>query len=142
LTVSLSVYPFVRSPEGKMVDLWPDGVGSGRTLAGFEALRAEFYGSEPVVQLGCTMLAGLRDHDVFAAGDELDVLDREVAMILDKLGELVSQLTFARAARGRVVMEDGIALPSWPDYLAERLRNIAAAIATARQHPGGEVVIW
>lgn len=125
-----------------MVDLWPDRAGSGRTLAGFEALRAEFYGSEPVVQLGCTLLAGLRDHDVVAEGDELDALDREVALLLAKLPELVPQLTFERAARGRVLTTDGLAEPAWPEYLALRLHNIAAAIATAKLHPGGSVVIW
>jgi len=120
--MSLVVYPYIRDREGKPVDLWPGEAGTGRTLAGFEALRKEFYGSEEVARVGCRLLNSLKEGDIFAEKEDLDVLQQEVETVLAKLDEIVPRLDLKTPA----------------DYISERLHNIAEAIKTAKQHPSGK----
>jgi len=135
--MSLTVYPYIRDSEGKIIDLWPGETGAGRTLAGFEALRKEFYGSDAVAQLGCRLLSSLKDGDINAESDDLIVLRQEVETVLSKLREILPRLDLKRSEQGRVISVTGASRPEWEEYLSERLQNILEAIKTAQQHPNG-----
>ncbi|HEV7710695.1 MAG TPA: hypothetical protein VGP16_21060 [Asanoa sp.] len=119
--MSLLVHAYVRGPAGEMVFL--DGP-PGSDLAGPESARTGIYGASCVVALGARMLPMLATEDVYAeTAAELDALDADCKLLLDNLG-------YVSASVGRS-----------PDFVEERLRNIAAAVERARS-AGGAVVIW
>ncbi|MEV0716440.1 hypothetical protein [Asanoa sp. NPDC050611] len=119
--MSLLVHAYVRGPAGEMVFL--DGP-AGSDLAGPTTARTGIYGAPCVVALGARMLPMLATQDVYAeTAAELDALDADCRLLLDNIG-------YVSASVGRD-----------PDFVAQRLRNIAGAIKRARK-AGGAVVIW
>ncbi|GIF77955.1 hypothetical protein [Asanoa siamensis] len=119
--MSLLVHAYVRGPAGEMLFL--DGP-AGSDLAGPSTARTGIYGAPCVVALGARMLPMLATQDVYAeTAAELDALDADCALLL-------ANLDYVAASVGRD-----------PDFVARRLRNIAAAITRARK-AGGAVVIW
>jgi hypothetical protein len=119
--MSLLVHAYVRGPAGEMVFL--DGP-AGSDLAGPSTARTGIYGAACVVALGARMLPMLATQNVYAeTAAELDALDADCALLLD-------HLDYVAASVGRD-----------PEFVAQRVRNIAAAIKRARK-AGGAVVIW
>ncbi|MEV4624394.1 hypothetical protein AB0J74_37515 [Asanoa sp. NPDC049573] len=119
--MSLLVHAYVRGPAGEMVFL--DGP-PGSDLAGPTTARTGIYGAACVVALGARMLPLLATEDVYAeTAAELDALDADCALLLDNLA-------YVSTSVGRS-----------PDFIEQRVRNIALAIARARSR-GGAVVIW
>ncbi|MFY0532165.1 hypothetical protein [Nannocystis pusilla] len=89
-------------------------------LAGPERWRSKVYGSDTARALGLTLLPTLISQDIYAEGDELDVLEREVEVLLGNTGR-------------------------WPalglDELRFHLLNIIEAIRLARTDAHGGVYI-
>lgn len=81
--VTLSVYAKEKLPDGTTVELVP--TEPHNELAGFESTRWSFYGSEYTRSLGLVLLPTLAHANIHASGDELDVLEREVRILLDHL---------------------------------------------------------
>jgi hypothetical protein len=103
-------------------------------LAGFESWRHEVYGSPLAVELGLTLLPTLREQDIHAEGDELDLLERE-ALLLHEHAERL-----AAAIGMHIASPAGIRVAS-PAEVAEsiryRLGNVLEAVALAREASGG-----
>ena len=119
--MSLLVHTYTRGPAGEMV--FADGP-PGTEVVGPSSARAGIYGSACVVALGARMLPSLLAGDVYAeTAAELDALEADCRLILDNLTHVATSV-------GRD-----------PDFIADRIGNIAAAIARARVANGG-VVIW
>lgn len=112
------VIAFVRTPEGGEQEL--PVAPSRNDLAGFESWRRQVYGSPAAQALGLALLPLLASQEVYAEGEQLDLLEREVWVML------------ANTAL-------------WPDIDAEGLRfrllNILEAIRVARETPGAGVYI-
>jgi len=83
IAVTLSVYARKMLPDGTMVDLAP--TEPYNELAGFESTRLSFYGSAYVRSMGLVLLPKLAHANIHVSGDELELLEREVRILLDKL---------------------------------------------------------
>lgn len=120
--MTLSISAYYRDKE-KTVQLL-DQLGAPETLAGFESYRDDFYGSEVLQSYGCKILPKLAEGDIYAEGPELDILEREVRMLLDKLPALTAAL--------------GASDKEAQDHYGFRLNNILKAVEKARKHPSGQ----
>jgi len=100
-----------RLANGEWIDLdIPCPSGGEPTLAGFEATRFNFYGSDKAKRLGLTILPQLARGNICAEGtDELYALRAEVQILFDSLD------------------------PS-DDYWPFRLGNILMTIETANKY--------
>jgi hypothetical protein len=119
MTLSVSVY---YRDEKENVQMVRDD-DAYLLLAGFEKYRKEFYGSEAVKSFGCKYLPTLAARDIFAEGVDLDVLEKEVRILLGN----IPALTAALGQPG----EDA------EEHYRFRLNNIKKAIRLARKHPSG-----
>ena len=81
------------------------------------------YGSPVTRSLGLTLLPSLSEQDIYAEGDDLDVLGREIETLIQNIALLAPD------------QED-----QWESVLL-RFRNIANAVAEAKSL-NGTVVIW
>ena len=105
--MTLSVSAFYREQDGSRVDLPLQS-----DLAGFERMRADFYGSHQAQKLGLKLLPTLKDTAVLqVCGSELSAILSEVVAIWESL-------------------------PSGHDgeYWRFRLNNIKMAIRLASEH--------
>jgi len=119
--MSLLVNVYLRDDQGRMD--FRDGP-PGSDLAGFERLRTDLYGSPSVIALGARLLPKLDSDDLYVeTPDELDQLERECALIVAGLAQVAASAGLD------------------PEYVAQRVGNIQAAIERARQ-AGGHVVVW
>ena len=146
--MSLSVSSYTLDADGKMAGMFPPTIqfwrepgfqdltpeqklerwreanpNPGKELAGPEKYREEVWGSETVCSLGCTLLPTLKEKDIYATGDQIEQLEREVGILRDNIA-LVSEQT-ARDMEG----------------LEHYLQNMTEAIGRARAI-SGSVVIW
>ena len=147
--MSLNVHARRRVADGgpdEFVEETPAPPFNG--LAGFEAWRHRVWGSPPVVRLGCTVLPLLAERDVFASGQMLEELERDVKLLQASLRRVVDELLQSGVP---IVAPDALvagAVPGAPidpyQVVAARLANIAEAVRLAKAVPGGagEVVIW
>jgi len=120
--MSLLVRAYTRGPGGEM--LFVDGP-PGTEQAGPEAARTELYASASAISLGARMLPLLATENIYAETPaELDALEADCTLLLRN----ATQLSHATG-------QD-------PDKITTHLANIAAAIARARSHTDGAVVIW
>lgn len=94
-----------------------------RNLAGPERWQTEMYGSPVARSLGLTLLPSLSEQDIYAQGEDLDVLGREIETPIQNIGLLVSD------------RQD-----QWESVLFD-FRNIANAVTEAKSL-NGTVVIW
>jgi hypothetical protein len=156
--MSLIVYPYKRDPfAGKMEDLTKDSQS-----AGFEAWRGQVWGSEMVRSLRCRLLPSLEKGDIYAEGADLDQLEAEASLLLQHV-ELLAARTGIMEYRVpkrdegpepdidiRVQTGDkeratslGWRKQEGENSLRDRLRNILAAVRTARElgegHGGGYI---
>ena len=109
-----------RLANGEWIDLdVPCPSGGEPTLAGFEATRFNFYGSDKANGLGLKILPQLAKDNIYAEGiEELDALQAEVQILFDSLD-------------------------SSDDYWPFRLGNILRAIDCAKQYGDcGRVIIF
>lgn len=81
--MSLIVLASKELPDGSTIDLAP--TPPHNDLAGFESTRLSFYGSEYARSLGLVLLPTLAHGDIYASGDDLAMLEREVRLLLDNL---------------------------------------------------------
>jgi hypothetical protein len=81
--MTLSVYASNVSPDGTTLDLVP--TPPHNDLAGFESTRLSFYASEHARSLGLSLLPTLAHANIHASGDELELLERDVRLLLDSL---------------------------------------------------------
>lgn len=95
----------------------------GKDLAGPEAWRTEVWGSSLAHSLGLTLLPSLAKRDIWATGDALDHLDREVSILFEHLDQLAQ--TAGRPSKD----------------MASYLTNMKNAVIKAKEINGG-VVIW
>lgn len=119
--MTLSISAYYRDKDEKVEFL--EELGASETLGGFEKYRETFYGSNVVRSYGCIVLPKLAEGDIYAEGAELDTLEREVRMLLDKLPALVAAL--------------GSSDKEAQDHYGFRLNNILKAVEKARKHPSG-----
>ncbi|WAS97965.1 hypothetical protein [Nannocystis punicea] len=116
--MTLITHAYVREADGGMRTL--DAEPPRNDLAGPERWRVTVYGSDAARALGLTLLPTLATEDVYAEGEELDVLEREIQVML------------ANTAR-------------WPAIGLEQLRfrffNILEAIRLARAEAHGGVYV-
>lgn len=114
--MSLTVNSYTLTPEGKMENIYPPTVrfwqepgfrdltkeqqlqrwreanpDPGKDMAGPETYRWKLWGSEAVLSLGCTLLPTLKTTDIYATGEQLEQLDREVTRLQANIG-LICQL--------------------------------------------------
>ena len=93
-----------------------------RTLAGAEKWRTEMYGSPAARSLGLTLLPSLAEKDIYAEGEDLDVLGREIETLIQNIalmvpdrqdqresvlfyfGNIANAVVEAKALNGRVVI--------------------------------------
>ena len=109
-----------RLAKGEWIDLdVPSPLGGEPTLAGLEATRFNFYGSDKAKRLGLKILPQLATNNIYAEGmEELDALRAEVKILFDNLD-------------------------SSDDYWPFRLGNILRAIECAKQYgDAGRVFIF
>lgn len=118
---------FVRAPDGEMrvLDV-PEGVNDS---AGFESWRRTVWGSDLVRSLGAGFLPVLLDDWMEVEPGELPELLAEIALLREHLDVIA-----AGTERPRSVEEHR-------DQLANRLRNIEAAVRRAQELEAG-VLIW
>ena len=142
--MSLIVYPYKRDPStGKMEDLTKDSQS-----AGFEAWRAQVWGSEVVRSLHCQLLPSLEKGDIYAEGADLDQLEAEALLLLQQVNLIASRtrtMEYRLLDRGegpdiRVGTIDeesaislGVIKQEGANPLRDRLRNILAAVRAARE---------
>lgn len=122
--MSLVVYPYTRDPEsGDIVDIdtWIDGDFSD--LFGLESWRYSVWGSQVLLDLGCTILPSLRHTDIYAVGDQLDRLEAEIILIQKNLPNIIKNIKLDQQS------------------ISHRLDNAMDAIRIARQHEAGGVHI-
>lgn len=116
--MSLVTHAYVRAPDGATQELPAEPPRND--LAGPERWRVTVYGSEVARALGLTLLPTLTAQDIFAEGPQLDLLEREVQLLLANTGR-------------------------WPaislDELRFRLLNILEAVRLARAAPDGGVYL-
>ncbi|MCY1063602.1 hypothetical protein OV090_02450 [Nannocystis sp. RBIL2] len=112
--MTLITHAYVRTADGEMRTL--DAAPPRNDLAGPESWRVKVYGSAAAWALGLTLLPSLATYDIHAEDEDLEVLEREVQVLL------------GNAAR-------------WPeiglDQLRFRLLNILEAVRLARAEGGG-----
>ena len=109
--------------EQKIQRCLADNPNQRKEMAGAETYRWEVWGSETVCSLGCILLPTLKEKDIYATGDQIEQLEREVGILRDNIA-LVSEQT-ARDMEG----------------LEHYLQNMTEAIGRARAI-SGSVVIW
>jgi hypothetical protein len=142
--MSLIVYPYTRDPfAGKMKDLTKD-----LQSAGFEAWREQVWGSEIVRSLRCRLLPSLEKGDLYAEGADLDQLEAEALLLLQNVALIASRtgtMEYRLPKRDeepdiRIGTSDekraaslGLTKQEGENPLRDRLRNILAAIRTARE---------
>src|SRR5688572_4684603 len=121
--MSLTVEPYVRDSRG-CIAVQHEGGSQAHRLAGHESSRRDLWGSDAAISLGLSLLPSLRTKDLYAEGDDLARLEKEVQTLLEHI-ESVSEQTRCGA-----------------DYIRERAQNILAAIKRAREFgPDAGVVI-
>lgn len=112
--MTLITHAYVRTADGELRRLV--AAPPRNDLAGPESWRAKVYGSAAARALGLTLLPTLATHDIHAEDGDIDVLEREVEVLL------------GNTAR-------------WPeiglDPLRIRLLNILEAVRLARAEGGG-----
>ncbi len=142
--MSLIVYPYKYDPStGKREDLTKDSQS-----AGFEAWRTQVWGSEVVRSLHCQLLPSLEKGDIYAEGADLDQLETEALLLLQQV-DLIATRTRTREdclpnrgegpdiRIGTIDEESAVSLGGIKQEgatpLRDRLRNILAAVRTARE---------
>ena len=119
--MSLLVNAYTRDNGGEMVILEPND--HSEELAGFEVFRKTFYGGQTARSLGLRLLPVLAETDLYAEGQDLDVLQAEAELVLQNVDRFVDE---AEAAA---------------ETLRFRVQNILNATMRARAENGG-VVVW
>ena len=118
--MTLLTHAYVWSPDGARADLTEEPCPPRTDLAGPESWRQKVYGAPVTRALGLQLLPTLKSQDIHAEGADLDLLEREVRVLL------------ANTAR-------------WPqvalDSLRARLLNILEAVRLARTVPRGGVYV-
>jgi hypothetical protein len=102
---------------------WVEPEDPHNDLFGFEQWRTTVWGSDEIRALGATLLPSLSTTGVFAEGDDLDRLDRELQSIAENIKDLATKLR---------VREDSLLF---------RVENARHCVYLARQLDG-TVVIW
>lgn len=113
--MTLSVSPYIRDAEGNLE--WLEMPSGFNELAGTEATRKTFWGSDRLKSLGLNILPGLISADIFAEDTELRVLESEIDNLLINLSSICNDEEF--------------------DYWNFRLSNIKEAIRLAKENNGG-----
>ncbi|MEL6556045.1 MAG: hypothetical protein AAFQ63_21680 [Cyanobacteria bacterium J06621_11] len=113
--MSLSVSPYVRTSEGTLK--WLPVRPEFNDLAGTENTCWTFWGSPEVKHLGLSLLPTLSKTDIYAEEASLDLVEREVNILLLQL------VNFCDRAK--------------QEYWHFRLMNIAEAIRVAKENNGG-----
>ncbi|PCC74890.1 hypothetical protein SAMN02745121_05931 [Nannocystis exedens] len=116
--MTLITHAYVRTADGELRTLAAEPPRND--LAGPERWRVKVYGSDTARALGLTLLPTLATHDIHAEKEDLDVLEREVQVLL-----------------GNTVRWPEIGL----DELRFRLLNILEAIRVARAVENGGVYL-
>jgi hypothetical protein len=119
--MSLLVNAYTRDDRGEMSFLDPND--HSQELAGFEAFRKTFYGSQTARSLGLRLLPSLVEADLYVEGNDLANLHDEARLVLGNIG------LFAEEAAADI------------EVLKVRVQNILDAIERAQKANGG-VVIW
>jgi hypothetical protein len=115
--MALMVFPYTRGPDGEPTRL--EVPPEHNDLAGFEECRRTLWGSDIARALGLTLLPSLAEGDIYAEDEDLSRLDAELSTLRNAVA-LVAESTLFRE-----------------DFIRQRIDNIAAAIAVAREHSGG-----
>ena len=120
--MSLLVNIFVLDENGRMDIVENNQINE---LAGFESCRTNLYGNDISKNLGLKLLPLLADESaLYIQNDELDILEKEIKVILDNLELYVNQGFY-----------DG-------KYISARLQNVLESIWEAKNINDGQIVIW
>ncbi|MBC7810908.1 MAG: hypothetical protein H7175_07180 [Burkholderiales bacterium] len=88
--MTLAIFVYYTDPEtGEEIDV---DLGPGGEMAGVEALRHQLWGTPIMTELGLTLIPTLRNNNIFASGDELDVLEQEAKTILENADFIAERL--------------------------------------------------
>ena len=85
--MSLLVNAYTRGDGGEMVILEPND--HSEELAGFEVFRKTFYGGQTARALGLRLLPVLAETDLYAEGQDLDVLQAEAELVLHNVDRFI-----------------------------------------------------
>jgi hypothetical protein len=116
MTLCVDTYIYDENGERKYLD-----VESSKNLAGIEACRHTFYGSDFVKKLNLKRLYSLKEGDLWVEGEELIELETEINTFLLNLDNFVKR------------KDD-------KSYFEFRLQNILDAVKKAKEIGGGIVV--
>ena len=118
------VYPYKRDlTSNKVVDINERPNEPCNDLFGFENWRHKVWGSPSLKNLGCEKLISLRSQDIYAEGEDLLVLQREIESIKDNIDRLSKELNVRT------------------ESFEFRLANVLEAIRIALKFPNGGVCI-
>ena len=120
--MSLMVYIVSKDTNINTDELEKQIPNAHNLLFGFEVYRETVWGNEIMKELGCHMIYSLRDGDIYAFGENLQELKRELSVILSNLD------IFKNKSIG-------------DDYIEFRVKNALAAITVAEKYKGVGVYI-
>ena len=118
----------------------------GDLAFGFVRYRRDLWGTNAVQATGAVMIPKLRDSDLFVEPDELDSLQAETEVILDRReGIALAIFDSTLPGEGAVVRDaklfDAFAGTAPADSIQRYCSNLLRCVETARRHKCG-LVIW
>ena len=93
-----------------------------RELFGPECCRHELWGHSIMSQLGLTLLPSLSNTDIFAEGEELFALEKEIRFVVANLPRIAEATHYAE------------------EFVSARCQNALNAIGLARELGGGVTI--
>jgi hypothetical protein len=121
--MSLTVFPYRRRADGRVVRLDARPSPPRDDLAGTLASRQALWGAEVLRACGCTLLPRLAGGDLHVEGPALDHLESEANGLIREARRI------AEATEHR------------PDWIVHRARNVLEAVRLCRAHGGDGVFL-
>ena len=122
--MSLIVYPYRRNEITNSIESIDIDVGQpNNDFFGFESWRHKVWGSNTLIELGCSLLPKLKKQDIYAENEELLMLKKEIGLVLENIKTIE-----------KIFMDDSQAIEF-------RLRNALLATRIAIENPNCGVYI-
>jgi hypothetical protein len=118
--MSLLVNVFIRNENGEITIL--DAESPELEMAGFESCRTKLYGGHVAYSLRLSLLPSLRENDIYADGEVINLLQHDANLILNNIELFVQGSGLEKA------------------YIQQRIQNILRAIVKAKEIHGGVVI--
>lgn len=122
--MSLIIYPYQRDHStNEMIFLDDHIIAPHNDIFGFESWRYSVWGSKVLANMNCNILNSLKSTNIYAEGDELNMLKKEFDLILNSLDNIQEELQVS------------------PNLIEFRVKNGLEAIRVAQSVNNGGVVI-